>query len=574
MQLAAEEAIAPGELRLKPYQRIILDALSDPATEEVVAETASQIGKTTMINAAVGYYSHWEPSQQLVVQPTVEMGEAWSKERLAPMIRETAALRELYPDPKSRTGGNTIRYKSYPGGFVAIQGANAPAGLAMRPIRVFLGDEVSRWPASAGTEGDPLQIGVKRQKTFWNRKRMFTSSPTVKGACRIDQQLQQTTVERFYCPCPHCGHLQTLRWENVKWETGPDDARLHCEACDAAWSEGQRLRAIDACEVIADHPERGPRRRGFHLSELYSEWSTIPMIVEQFLESKDLPETLQVFVNTVLAELWEAGETLKAEELYNQRRRAYDGIPKWVALVTAGADVQADRIEVEVVGWGPDRESASLGYEVFEGDPRLAAGKRGSPWTRVDELLRRDLGGGRVVSSAMIDAGYLFDEVLAFTKPRARRGVYACRGEAGMGKGWIIATSRNNRLRARVYRLGVDAIKSHAYQYFTLPEGRPGYCWWPDSYGLDYFEQLVAERMVARYVHGHRTLVWELPSGARNEALDCRVYNLAALERVRPRRSAILRSNQGVTKRPTPAGYAADPRWRGFGPDNDYMKRR
>lgn len=552
--LSQESSAEPGRWvsARAAYQPDMLASVTDPETEQTVCMTSSQVGKTEVVLNAIGYYTHWDPSPILVVQPTVEMAEAFSKERLAPAIRDSPELAAIFPDPKSRTDGNTISYKKVPGGFVAMVGANAPAGLAMRPVRIAIGDEVDRWPASAGTEGDPANLLWKRTRTFWNRVGLWTSTPTVKGSSRIAGMYEQSTKERFYVPCNACGHAQHLVWAGVKWtDEDPSTARYQCDACDQLWTEPEKMRAVDAGEWIAEHPERGRRVRGFHLNELYSPWSSMADMVQQFLIAKANPETLQTFVNTALAELWEGeGETVDSEHLWNTHRRPYDAIPDECDILTGAVDVQGNRIEGELVAWNSGtRASWSLLYFVIDGDPRLPAGAAGNVWDKLETILydeyKRDGGGAMRVRSVFVDAGFLFDEVTAWTKRRAARGIYASRGEAGQGKPWLIRKSRNNKARAQVHWLGVDSLKGALYRYLAIDnEAAPGYCTFPNEYEIQYFEQLTAEKVVTQYRYGFPVLVWQLPGGRRNEALDIRAYNMAALERVAPRRLGKLRASK------------------------------
>lgn len=579
--LSPETSAEPGPWRSArvPYITEILDSITDPETEQTVMMSSSQVAKTEVLLNALGYFAHWDPSSVILMQPTIDLMEKFSKERVATMIRDSPALTDTFPSPKSRSSGNTIDHKEFPGGYVAMLGANAPRTLASRPVRVILGDEVDGWPASAGTEGDPLRLVWKRTQTYWNRVGFWCSSPTLKGASRIARLFELGTKERLYVPCHACGHPQVLRWANVHWEEGePLTARYQCEACDAYWTEAQKVRAHDHCKFIADDGGRGKAIRSFHLSELNSPWSSMARMVKDFLECKNFPELLKTWINTSLGELWEGeGETVDAELLYSSRREPYETVPNAATDITAGVDVQADRFEVEIVAWDRQtRESWSIAYLVIYGDPRIPYGTLGSPWEDLEKTLSEELqledGGTTRIRSVMIDAGYLFDEVCSFTRRRERRGWFACRGEAGQGKGWIHATSRNNKPRARVFRLGVDSIKGAIYRYLSVEKPGPGYCHFPDTYELPYFDQLTSESALTRYRSGIPVLVWELSAGVRNEALDCRVYASAALERVAPRKMTIIRATTARTRTPAEEAFES---FRGFDQEGgDFIRGR
>ncbi len=252
--------------------------MGDATIETVVVMSSAQIGKTEIINNVVGYHIHLDPSPILLLQPTLEMAEAWSKDRFAPMLRDTEALRGLVKDPRARDSGNTLLHKRFPGGHITMAGANSPSSLASRPIRLVLCDEVDRYPASAGTEGDPVSLAKKRSTTFWNRKLLLTSTPTIKGASRIEAAFEQSDQRRFHVPCLHCGEYQALTWHQVKWESDSERHRVEtahyeCGQCGAALYDSDKPEMLSAGIWIATAPFTGTA--GFHISELYSPWVTL-----------------------------------------------------------------------------------------------------------------------------------------------------------------------------------------------------------------------------------------------------------------------------------------------------------
>ena len=533
--LSSEDSAEPGKWHTSraEFQRQIMDAVGDPEVTEVVFMKGSQVGWTAMLGNILGFYSHQDPASVLVVQPTVEMAEAWSKERLAPMIRDTAALSDLFTDPRSRDSSNTLRMKQFPGGYVAIIGANAPASLASRPIRVVLADEIDRYPVSAGTEGDPLKLASKRQVTFWNRKTMVGSTPTVKGASAIEREFKRSDMRRFHVPCPHCGEKAPLRWEQVKWDKAeggehrPETAAYQCEHCGVLWNDVERWEAVARGEWIATAPFRGVA--GFHLSQLYSPWVSLANMVQEFLEAQGNPELLKVFVNTVLGETWEEqGEAVEASGL-KTHVEAYgpNDLPEKVHFATAGVDVQGDRLEVEVVGWGPGDESWGIRYEVLYGDPAQQA-----VWKDLDELLLEKCwtSEGRLVRvrAACIDTGgHHGAQSLAFCRSRVARKVYPIKGAAGPRPVWPKRASKANT-KDNIWIVGVDTAKDAIYGRFKISAPGPGYCHLPADYDDSWFEQATSETVVTRYKEGRPYRIWTIPKGKRNEALDCRVYAFAA----------------------------------------------
>ena len=254
---------------------------------------------TEILNNAVGYFISQDPSPMLVVQPTLDMAQTWSKDRLAPMLRDTPVLGGLVKDPRSRDSGNTTLHKVFPGGHVTACGANSPSSLASRPVRNVFCDEVDRYPVSAGTEGDPVSLAKKRSATFWNRKILLVSTPTNKGASRIENAYEESDQRKYHVPCPHCHFEQPLVWSSVKWELDrPDTAQYCCSECGGLWDDAQRARAIKRGKWVTDL--KTGKIAGFHLSALYSPWTPLEDGVRDFLEAKKQPATLKVKMSSVL----------------------------------------------------------------------------------------------------------------------------------------------------------------------------------------------------------------------------------------------------------------------------------
>ena len=538
-RLSSESSAEPGRWRTSraEYQRGMMDALNDPEIETVVIMSSAQIGKTELLLNTIGYYIGQDPAPILCLQPTLEMAKTFSKDRLAPMVRDTPALFGKLNDPRSRDGENTLFHKKFPGGHITMAGANSPASLASRPIRIVLCDEVDRYPVSAGTEGDPVNLARKRTTTFWNRRIVLTSTPTVKGASRIEDAYTASDQRRFFVPCPHCGTYQVLKWGGkdeafgIKWDDS--GAWYLCEACGVMITEQEKLRMISQGEWrITGKPGKVA---GFHINELYSPWVSWETVVHDFLEAKKSPETLQVWINTALGETYEEqGEGLEGHVL-QIRQGEYStekDIPAEVLVITAGADVQDDRVEVEFIGWGHGEESWSLDYLVLNGDPAQDA-----VWDRLDDerarRFKHPLYGDMTTAITFVDSGYMTDRVYAYTK--ARPGVYAVQGlSSPAGKPRPITEPRQKRSKKGLYvPIGVDAAKDVIYSRLRFAKPGPGYCHFPDHYPPEYFDQLTAEQKRTKWLQNRPVKYWFLAKGKRNEALDCRVYGFAALRFLR-----------------------------------------
>ncbi len=506
--------------------RGVMDAVSDPAVRQVVVMSAAQVGKTEVLLNVIGYHIDQDPAPMLVVQPTLSMAQAFSKDRLAPMVRDTGALTGKIKHPRSRDSGNTTLHKVFPGGHVTIAGANSAAGLASRPVRIVLCDEVDRYPSSAGTEGDPVRLAEKRASTFWNSKIVTVSTPTVKNASRIEAEYLGSDQREFWVPCRHCGEAQIMRWKSVQWQADqPETAVYVCEHCGAAWSDADRLRAIKRGSWRASCEFTGVA--GFRLSGLSSPWLSITEAVRDFLEAKKLPETLRVWVNTYLGETWEeSGEGVNDLSIAD-RREDYDGCPDGVVLLTAGVDVQDDRLEVEIVGWGRDEESWSIDYRTIYGDPS-SPGVWGDLDAYLNETWKHPRGVDMPVRAACVDSGgHHTQAVYTFCRAREGRRVFAIKGVGGEGRALLGRPTKNNIGKVKLFPVGVDSAKELIYARLKIAEPGPGYCHFPARYDDEYFRQLTAEQIVTRFSKGFRKREWK-KTRARNEALDCRVYALAA----------------------------------------------
>ena len=539
-QLSSEASASPGKWRTDkaPYQREIMDAITNIDIQKVVVMSAAQVGKTdAMVLNPIGYYVHYEPSPIMVIQPTIQMAEAFSKERLSPMIRDTPVLAERIND-KSRNSGNTIQQKVFPGGHVTMVGANSPAGLRSRPIRVLLADEIDAYPASAGAEGDPLLLASKRLTTYWNKKQVDISTPTIKGLSRIEVEYNNSSRGEWNVPCPHCGTLQPLKWSNIEFDEDNLE-RIHyvCEECGAVSTEAEWKEHFIDGKFIHEDPENPVK--GFHLNTLASTIATWKEVVEKFLvaneeKKKGNIELMKVWTNTEMGETWEEeGETLEEDELI--KRREYYGceVPDGVMYLTAGVDTQDDRFEIEVVGWGIEHESWGIKYAVIFG--KL---DQSQIWKDLDAFLQQTFqkkdGTKLALRCVCVDSGgHYTNEVYKFCKQRFSRNIFAVKGSNDSAAAYIQKPKKNNREQAYRFDIGVDTGKSLLTGRLKVEEAGPGYCHFPieDDKGYDkkYFEGLTAEKKVLRYKKGKPYFVWE-KIRERNEPLDCRNYAAAAIE--------------------------------------------
>lgn len=534
-KLSPESSAESGSWRTSrcEYQREIMDSFNSPGIERIVVMTSSQVGKTEILLNALGYYVDQDPSPVMVVQPNLTMGQAFSKDRLAAMIRDSDKLREVVSDAKSRDSGNTTMHKKFPGGHITISSSGSPAGLASRPIRVLFLDEIDRFEHNVKGEGSPISLATARTKTFFNRKIFMCSTPTIKGISAIESAFEESDMRYYNVPCPECDRYQVLKWKNVVWdENKPESAVYACEECGSLIEESSKQWMINNGKWVATNALN--KTAGFHISELYSVWSTWADMATNFLEAKKNPETLKTFLNTALGESWEEqGDSVEYEALL-QRRLNYDhtAIPEEVLVIVAGVDTQKDRLEITITGFGRNYEAWVIDHRIFWGDPNAA-----NCWADLDAYLktRFKTESGRVmpISCACVDSGgHSTNAVYQFTKPRQARRIFAIKGLSVAGKPIANKPSYVGKNKAVLYGVGTDSAKEAIYARLTTDIDQTT-LHFPSDVDEEYFKQLTAEKRVAKFVRGRKSLVWK-QIRPRNEALDCLVYCFAAIYILNP----------------------------------------
>jgi phage terminase large subunit GpA-like protein len=503
--------------------RAIMDAINDDEVHSIVMMTSAQVGKTELLLNIIGYHVHQDPAPILLVGATLELVEAFSKDRLAPMVRDTPVLTGRIVDTRRRVGGNTLLHKTFPGGHITMAGANSPASLASRPIRIVLGDELDRWPASVGAEGDPWNLAKKRATTFYNRKFVAVSTPTIKGASKIEAEFDASDQRRFFLPCPHCGAMQVLRWENVKWREGePETARYVCPECAAEITDADKPAMLARGEWRAAQPLRGVA--GFHLNELYSPWRSFSQVVGDFVLAKRTPQTLQTWVNTSLGETWvERGEAPPWESVLDHRSDYESGsVPDGVLALVAGVDVQKNRLVYVVRGFGREMFSALVECGELYGDT-----SEPEVWTRLGNLLAERWGDDMALRLMLVDSGYRADQVYAFARrfPQAR----ATKGHDTLSAPFK-ATKIDVTVRGQVVKQGlqlwhVDAsyFKDWIHGRLDWPITEPGAWLVPQDVPDEYAKQIVAESKIT-LPNGKRVWKQHAPD---NHYLDAEVLATA-----------------------------------------------
>ncbi|WP_211746432.1 phage terminase large subunit family protein [Paenibacillus sp. Marseille-Q4541] len=547
--LTSVSSSEPGPWRTSraEYQREIMDSIE--SWEEVVIMASAQVGKTEFLMNVTGSYISQDPCPIIHVLPKDDMVESYSKTRFTPMVNSTPALLEKVGVAKTRDSSNTISEKSFPGGYLAIVGANVPDNLSSRPVQVVLCDEIDRFPVSSGNEGDPIALVTARTKTFKHKRRhLFVSTPVDKETSRINQLYENSTMEQWFLPCPHCEEMQPLRFKDgIKYDYHVEDgefivtrAEHVCLYCGALGSEKEWKRGEGQWVARKQHTTR----RGFHINQLSSPWSDWKEIVKSFLVAKNEGvDKLKVFINTVLGEPWVTKKTGMDEKTLAARREEYEyEVPDGVKIITAAVDTQDDRFEVEIMGWGAGKESWRIEYQRIYGDL-----DRPEVWKDLDRFLCRSWIGKdgrefRIVGACMDSGGHYTKEVYEFTKAREHRRIYAIKGQGVNPKTaehvpFISKHTRTQMSNALLIHLGVDDGKVKVYDSLKLENPGPLYCHFPDDegkgYTMEYFLGLTAETHKIVVKEGVKYKAW-VKIRDRNEPFDLAVYNRAVIELLKP----------------------------------------
>lgn len=542
-RLPREGASEFGQWRTSrtPYLREVMDCLSPhhPA-REVVLMSSTQVGKTEVILNWIGQTIEWDPAPMLVVLPTTNVAKRWSKQRLAGMIRDTKSLRKLVLPTKSRDSGNTTLLKEFPGGVLVVGGANSAPDLSSMPIKYLALDEVDRYPYDLDEEGDPVMIAERRTSTYPRRKVFKCSSPTIESLSRINRAFEQSDQRRYFVPCPHCEEKQVLRWENLRWPEGkPAEAAYACEHCGAMIEHHQKTAMLEAGEwrpTAQREVDAVSPTVGFHLNALYTpiglgeSWGEHAALWERL---KNDPSKRKVFRNTVLGECHkDPGEKLDWQMLQARADATpVRVVPTGCLVLTVGVDVQGNRLAVQLVGWGREQRSWTIDWLEIPGDPTQEG-----VWDRLDEYLAQPIvnafGTQMRPAAIAVDARYLKDAVLRYTRPRRHRNIFAMQGEHSLSKTILSSATKPDKNRrgrtskrsADVWHVNSSAAKEWLFLRLQQDGDRDAdqrLVRFPAGLGEEYYTQLTAE------IYDPRKRLW-VKQQARNEALDTYCYALAA----------------------------------------------
>ena len=546
-RLSVESSAEGGRWRTLPYQKGIMDAVTDPHIEQISVMKSARVGYTKILNHIIGYHIQNDPCPMMLVFPTLDDCQSYSKDEISPMLRDTPCLQGTVSDPKAKDGNNTLLKKNFAGGTLSLVGANSPRGFRMVSRRIVMFDETDGYPPSAGTEGDQIKLGIKRTEFFSNRKIIAGSTPTVKDFSRIEKLFNQTDQRRYYVPCPICNHMQYLKWPNFEcFNDDPATTIYKCEKCNGHIPPNKKRWMIERGEWRATAPYNG-KHVGFHIwaAYSYSPNATWPNLMEEYIECKKDQEQLKTFINITCGEVYEDEYHTKASADGLAKRAAEEtykeGIPpKEVLILTLGIDVQDDRLSMSVIGFGRNEEMYLVDRKVIYGSPA-----RADLWAQLDEVLQgkyiNEDGKELKIDTAAIDTGgHYTQETYQYVREREQLGLIGIKGMGQKGKpplGKISKVDINYRGKVlkrglSLYPVGVDVIKTTLHNKLKDAEVGHGYIHFYPTTTNTYFEELTAERQILVYKNGYQERVWKKKNNQANEALDEMVYAYASFQRL------------------------------------------
>lgn len=517
-------------------------AATNPKVRNITLMTSAQLMKSDFILNVLGYYLSEDPTSVILAQPSEAQAEEFSKTRIETLIRDTKALSSKIKDKRDRDSGNHTFLKQFLNGAkLSVVSAAAPSDLASRSARVILMDEIDRYK-TISREGDPEQLLQARATTYYNYLVCAVSTPTADGSSRIANRFNKSSKGYFHAKCNHCNNFEKPVWSQVYFdEKNPSDCGYICSHCNVMWSESDRHAAVKAGKFIHEHPEN-IEHLGFHANCIVNPFQPLSHFVKLYIEAKQSPESLRSFTNVHLAETYKPQvDAPDYFRIFENNRQPYQQgtIPTdEIKFLTMGVDVQADRIEAQVVGWTKNKQSYSIKYNVIMGPTHTM-----QPWNELQTLINStfllDNGNKMPISLTCIDSGFNTSFVHQFVQKNNPSRVRAIKGSDSLSSyfkmgGEINALPSQNGTSIYAHRtwvVGSSHIKTELFSWLKLnpeltDEGKiiypQGFCHFPE-YDIDYFKGLCSEALVL----DKGKYSWQKLQ-ARNEQLDTMVYARAA----------------------------------------------
>ena len=565
----------PGRFKAWPWQRDPLN-ICQTHSSCVLMFPAQLLGKTVIATGIMGYVICVKPCAMLMLFPSIEMAEIYSKTKLTPLLMDTPALGKLVHEDalklrRKGAGDTTVLLKRFPGGYALISGATAATALRSHSTKYQFMDEISVYPPTiAGGEGDPIAIATKRSETFPDSFQMLTSTPTIAGECRVTLAYGESDQRKWFIRCENCGHEFVIMWSHIVWdkEIGPDGKKIHrtetarlaCPCCHAEHSDEARQRMAMAGRWVITRPEE-KTRAGFWANAFIcclpakkqgqpgGFKNRLHQWADEFIQAKRLGTMfMRAFQMTTLTEAYQIDDAPAPpyQGLYDRREayREHAGgviIPRGGMVLTIGADLQPDRLEATLTATGMDGEVWFIAHEIFYGEP-----EKPQIWHDFDQFCkkgyRHEQGTWLQAQAVCIDSAFKGFFVYKHIKSCRGRRVFAVRGDRGfapLGSNWVDRSQSDNE---RLWIIKVDGVKESLYSRLRLEEPGPGYLHFPSNpqckFGLEYFRQLTVE--VIKTAPSGQKFYAKPHHDSRNEATDCFVYSAAGV--------AILDPNWAMVK--------------------------
>ena len=550
--LSPENSAEPGRYSWErmPWQKEMLDVATDEDHRDVVLMTSARVGKTVTMLATTAYFMHQAPSPILWLLPTETIAKQFSGNDVEPMIRDTPVIRSLINDRWSRDGGNNLLSKRYMGGTITLVGAQNSTGLHGKTVRVLLADEIDRYPESAGKDGDVIDLATIRTTTFQHKaKRIYASTPTITDLSAIEKKFKESDQRHFHIPCPECNHMQVLEWENLNYKSDPVEPKYICRACEYGITESDKYQMLIKGEWIRHNPDS--KVAGFFLNALYSVNMSWKELVVEWTSIAKNRHKLQVFMNSRLAKPFQlieeyigANKLGERLELYNAEVPTKTEICNGVGVLTCGVDIQQNRIEAYVYGYGKSDECYMIDFRLFEGDTN-----KNNVFSKLTDFLLNErystITGAKIgIRSIAIDSGYNANRVARYVRDlktidHANRIIMAIKGDATYVSGILERQAKFYKESGQLYfRVGVNPAKDHIATLFNNPDPGENYVHLPIAFpqrdtAIPYMDketlyQLTGEKKIYEYKGARRIGSWKATRD-RVEALDCFVYSYAAL---------------------------------------------
>ncbi len=535
----------------------------DTSVQTTVLWWASNTGKTSAVFFNVlGFIVNDQPGGVLWALKTGLQAEEISKKLIAPGIAASPNLSGRFAPPKKHDSGNTIKHKLFAGGSLSMIGTESVTGFRANRSPYVIGDEIDSWEGSVGDEGDPVGLLLRRADGFPRSIRMLASTGTIKGRSRIEDWYLRSDQRKWFVPCRKCGARQVILFGQIRWPKGdPAKARWHCSECDVEHDDRQRRDSVMAGEWRPTVPFNGIR--GFWLNGFNSlmppnkgyrdrlgQWAKE---VTDASHAQDPREAKKVLVQTLFCETWQDDEDIKPDwESLVARREKMEKVPRGTTFLVAGVDVQQDRLEATLWCIGRDEKMFAFRHFVFQGDPRAP-----DVWGRLEAVMlaRYEREDGMILSmrAVGVDTGYPAAQRMAYEFIRVRqvRNWFALKGSSLPDAAIVIRPKRHSVVdKVSLLTVGTNRAKGIVYDRSTIQSDGPGFMRFSDTLGPEWFGQLLSESSYPFYKNGVRYRQFSKPNNARNEALDCAVYALAAFVALGPQNFELAEAKLVKVKEP------------------------